>query len=63
MFVEREDNPDKKEWIDECYGNPQGFHVIRQKNGDYLVYLGRKKLIKAESYEEAMKYIEPHHGD
>lgn len=56
MFVKRENNPNKSEWIDELFREGD-YKIVERESGDFEVYQGRQLIAKTESYEAAVEYI------
>lgn len=63
MFVKRENDSNRKEWLDELF-QEQNYRIVKRKeSGDFEVYLGDELIITAEHEKDAREYIESAIGD
>ncbi len=60
MFIPRENNPSRKEWVDEEYAEAEYQIFLRKESGDYEVYRKSSLIARVESLEEGIRVIEEH---
>lgn len=63
MFVKRENNPKQSEWINELFHEGDYSIVHRKESGDYEVYKGKKPLVRTDTYEDAVHYVQDAQGN
>lgn len=62
MFVPRENNPNRKEWIDEEYEEAD-YKIFPRESGDFEVYQNRTLIAKVESIQAGIEVIREHRRD